>query len=516
MHQRRLPNFFRSGDFRAKNEKAMRMIWLVLLLLLPLCSSTRSLVTKKDVPISPAPSGISPSSFPSYTTSNVPSLVPSKNPPTCSAPSTTPGDRPSLCSLQVGDACDGDNRCGLGHSCNNNVCSERVALGEACDSDYDCADPNTCVDLVCVVGPVQQGGSCDSNRDCGTFKDGTTCISSVCTEESGVGGPCEGDHTDCRNNLLCGESNLCLAAEEGDVCIEDSDCLGNLKCSPGYFYSSCQGINCFSGVSTVDVRGQGIIQMKDLKVNDWVRVSGDAYAHVHSFGHFQPDKKAQYLQIHVAVLDAYNKHHPLEITEDHLLFAHNLRTKKTTAVPAGSLKVGDFIMTQKGEASRVTSILEVSRRGTYAPLTATGDILVGGILASNYVSRTWLYDFLSGQTMHWLQHGTTFPHRVYCQVIGGCQDETYNANTGFSQWVKFWYNVEQWQLGLHPSLQILFLIFLALPAIIAVMVGMLVSIPIPTFFAAIVTSHLFTCMVCYVVWEKFYHKKTAVCCLRRQ
>lgn len=64
-------------------------------------------------------------------------------------------------------------------------------------------------------------------------------------------------------------------------------------------------------------------------------------------------------------------------------------------------------------------ILKVHRRGAYSPLTATGDIVVGGILASNNVSRSWLKNRVSGQVLYRLQHGAALPYLLY-RAVNGC------------------------------------------------------------------------------------------------
>ena len=132
-------------------------------------------------------------------------------------------------------------------------------------------------------------------------------------------------------------------------------------------------------------------------------------------------------------------------------------------------------------ASRVSflSLPDRSKRvGAYAPLTSSGDLLVNGVLVSNYVTREWLKDApgVTGSMLHYLQHGAVLPYRIYCSFkAGGCEDETYEEKTGFSPWVQFWYRLEQWQLTVGGGLQEAFLGMLAVPAMLAVIVGKLLS-----------------------------------------
>jgi len=250
--------------------------------------------------------------------------------------------------------------------------------------------------------------------------------------------------------------------------------------------------SCFSGQSLVEVEGQGSTRMDALKIGDAVLTADGSYSKVYSFGHYDSNTKTEYLQIQVAT-DKY--HHPLEITSEHLLYKHILQTKKKEAVPAGSIKVGDWIVAENGAPVKVSSIAKVSRVGAYAPLTTTGNVVVNSILASNYMSRMWVKD-VPGQMLHYLQHGGTLPYRIYCTVVG-CHGEIYNKETGFSPWVMFWYHIEQWQLGLHPILQALFFMVGAVPATLVVVVGMLLTVPISTTF-----MHLMVCLAGYYIWKK--------------
>jgi len=240
--------------------------------------------------------------------------------------------------------------------------------------------------------------------------------------------------------------------------------------------------------------------MDQLMIGDSVRTENGSYSLVYSFGHYQPNTKTEYLQIQVAT-DKY--HHPLEITSEHLLYKHIFQTKKKEVVPAGSIKVGDWVVAENGSSVKVSSIAKVRRVGAYTPLTTTGNFVVNSILASNYVSRMWVKD-VPGQMLHYLQHGGILPYRVYCTVVG-CHSETYHKVTGFSPWVMFWYRIEQWQLGLHPILQALFFMVGAVPATLVVVVGMLLTVPISTTF-----MHLMVCLAGYYIWKKANDKPGSV------
>ncbi|XP_075251839.1 uncharacterized protein LOC142344188 [Convolutriloba macropyga] len=71
------------------------------------------------------------------------------------------------------------------------------------------------------------------------------------------------------------------------------------------------------------------------------------------------------------------------ITDDHLIFESS--EKRVTKL-AGELKVGDLLMVQNGETSKIVSITHCEKFGFGAPLTAAGTIYVDGVLASCYAN----------------------------------------------------------------------------------------------------------------------------------
>jgi len=108
---------------------------------------------------------------------------------------------------------------------------------------------------------------------------------------------------------------------------------------------------------------KGYIAMSDLKVGDMVRTLDGRFDRVYSFGHYSPESRAEYLQIHAAGLKK-----PLELSADHMLFV------KGSAVPASSVVVGDKLnLSAEGLGSaEVQMIRTVVRSGAFAPFTMSG------------------------------------------------------------------------------------------------------------------------------------------------
>lgn len=208
-----------------------------------------------------------------------------------------------------------------------------------------------------------------------------------------------------------------------------------IKIPPGY---------CFSELSTVEVADKGIISIKDLKIGDFVRSADGKMTQVYSFGHYHPNVKAKYVQIHAKGLAK-----TLEISNDHLLFVNG------KAVPASTVSIGDELTTN-GRPGRavVTAIKSMTRSGAYAPFTMSGTIMINGVAASTYVtlqedSSVLLMSTSSFRTVslfsyQWLAHVFQSPHRLFCRMrMDICQMDTY-TDDGISLWVKGPLTISQW------------------------------------------------------------------------
>jgi len=391
-----------------------------------------------------------------------------------------------------GEACSDNSNCIS--TCNNGICADPANNGVACSDNVNCI--NTCVNSVCVDF-ADPGEGCDDYSDCADL-DNYSCRSDVCTERSEVGGSCDEDG-DCLRKLKC-NSARCRLNERGESCVLDSDCDGNLSCeSAGIFLGDKCGGECFSGLTTVEVKGKGLILMKDLKINDWVRCEDGAYSQVFSFSHYHPNKNLEYLQIHVEneTLTQKTHAHRLEISNDHLLYVQDMNTRKKNLVAAESVKVGEWLVSEDGSITQVTGITKVHRRGVYAPTTTSGNILVGGVLASNHVTNLSVKSYVTGQTLHLLQQGMILPYRVYCHVLD-CQNETYDEVTGYSSYVMLWFRLVQWILGSHPVLRAFYLVLLAALCALGIFVGAITS-------ASVGTINVFNVLAFsmgYYLWKK--------------
>lgn len=171
---------------------------------------------------------------------------------------------------------------------------------------------------------------------------------------------------------------------------------------------------CFPGNAQVRVRGRGLLSpIGELRPHDDVLVQSSSgtlvYESVLGFLHALPASGASYLAV---------KHElgELRVSEDHLVFVDggsNGRIEKAAA----NLRVGDKLFAATADEDNIrnvlpSAVLSVARRdgknlGMYAPLTASGTIIVDGTVASNYAG-------LNGLTFpHCAVHALFFPLRAY-------------------------------------------------------------------------------------------------------
>jgi hypothetical protein len=173
---------------------------------------------------------------------------------------------------------------------------------------------------------------------------------------------------------------------------------------------------CFSGATMVETRS-GPLRMRDLKLGDEILVAEGVFEQVYSFGHYNDTMESQFLKFMPS---------GLEITPAHIVFVEG------KAVPAALVKVGDML---SGDA--VTSIKTVTRKGVFAPFTASGSVIVNDVVASNYVAfRGAEYIQVAGVSTpfsyNWVAHIFNSVHRIAYKI--GFTGETY-TESGVSQWV---------------------------------------------------------------------------------
>eukprot|EP00546_Thalassionema_frauenfeldii_P005121 CAMPEP_0178913066 /NCGR_PEP_ID=MMETSP0786-20121207/10627_1 /TAXON_ID=186022 /ORGANISM="Thalassionema frauenfeldii, Strain CCMP 1798" /LENGTH=561 /DNA_ID=CAMNT_0020585749 /DNA_START=12 /DNA_END=1697 /DNA_ORIENTATION=- len=257
------------------------------------------------------------------------------------------------------------------------------------------------------------------------------------------------------------ENEISIVVEDSAVTIP-GEAIGGQDITVDFGGFLPGGAMCFSGSSMVETQDKGYVRMMDLKLGDKVKVNGEnQYEPVYSFGHKDSARTAEFLQI---TTSATNK--PLEVTAAHLVALENGRH-----VPASHIKTGDLLITAytNNEATAVTHIKTVTRKGIYAPFTASGTIVVNNIVASNYVSfqDSEYLKIGSLQTpisYHWLFHTFNSVHRLLVQMVG-IVPETYTEE-GISRFADMPHQVFSWLLRQNAVVLLAALVSLILPAIV--------------------------------------------------
>jgi len=246
--------------------------------------------------------------------------------------------------------------------------------------------------------------------------DGTDGTDGVVVDSDGTGA--DSDGTD---GVVVDSDGTGADSDGTDGVVVDSDGTGADSDGTDSTGGATGGAFCFSGESMVEVQGKGIVSIDTVQIGDFVKADTDAFAQVYSFGHFEKNVKAEYLQISATGLKT-----PLQMSADHMIFVQ--QGSATVSVPAESVKIGDMLLTTNGESAQVNNIKNVVKNGAFAPFTTNGKIVVNGAIASNYVS------FMDGIPMQWIAHSFNAPHRMVCAInFSICENETYS--NGMSSWI---------------------------------------------------------------------------------
>lgn len=280
------------------------------------------------------------------------------------------------------------------------------------------------------------------------------------------------------DNWIC-----CLSdnAPGGCAC-DDSD--GSVDSGSGGGGSPGSGA-CFSGDNQVLVEGKGQVKMSDLQVGDIVLTSGNGYEPVYAFGHRQEAVKTTFVKFWV------ESGKWIEMTGAHLIHVKD----KAHPVRADSVRVGQNLVGKEGQSLPVTKIKEIQKKGIYAPLTASGSLLVNNVLASSYVSMQEGADeyVQLGSTKLMLSqaagtHLWMTPLRMLCtrspdHSLCSALDED-----GMSPWVAIGFQYHAWAETQSWFLQAIML--LATIAALAVLVAAETMANLPASSALVVASSL--------------------------
>ena len=227
---------------------------------------------------------------------------------------------------------------------------------------------------------------------------------------------------DCGGSIgLCGCGCSCDSVEEVTRATEDEPLwVGSCFSGDAIIQVAIQSPDSIDSRLQLPV-GVETKKMKDLKVGDSILSGSGEFSKVYAFGHWNPYRTTEFLQIWTSDKDPANYEQqlqPLEMTKDHLVFAwqKNKDTAKPKSIRADALRVGDLVQTTMGSAN-VTQITQVTKMGIYAPLTLEGCLVVNDVIASSYVS---LHPTSTNESqnswfgLHSLLHMVLSPFRLVC------------------------------------------------------------------------------------------------------
>lgn len=202
-----------------------------------------------------------------------------------------------------------------------------------------------------------------------------------------IGGRC------CNNNQ--GNAYCCAAGNEcfRQVCIA----------GPG---------QCFPGEAEVEIEGGHKKRLNELTVGENILVEtpakGKQFEPVLAFLHDLPGSHTSLMVEHGSGT--------FRVSANHLVFSQNAHGQRADKI-ANQLTAGDIVY-QDGNAVKVLSVhsSEVDS-GMYAPLTASGTIVVDGVAASNYATSS-----LASWVPHSVIHAAFLPVRAYHLLGFGSMD----------------------------------------------------------------------------------------------
>jgi len=206
-----------------------------------------------------------------------------------------------------------------------------------------------------------------------------------------------------RPTAYCNPYATCCINDGGWAycCATGNECYRNVcVAGPG---------QCFPGEASVALADGSKKRLDDLKVGEQVLVEDSAgsqrYEPVLDFLHQVPGRHES--------LTVEHARGTFRVSANHLVFAQDGMGRRFDKI-AVQLKVGDLIYlpSNVAETEQVARVLSVhsseANSGMHAPLTASGTIVVDGIVASNYATHsqaTWI--------PHGAIHAAFLPVRMY-------------------------------------------------------------------------------------------------------
>jgi Hint module len=120
------------------------------------------------------------------------------------------------------------------------------------------------------------------------------------------------------------------------------------------------------------------------------------------------------------------------------------RDQKQMILPASDVMIGDLVYYHDKNMKNdnlytmkyVTKIHRVKRKGLYAPLTQSGDMIVNGMRVSNYIQLFSKTDVIGWYHQNNIGEVLFFPQRLFCHdFMSSCQREIYINGFGITAYL---------------------------------------------------------------------------------
>eukprot|EP00929_Paragymnodinium_shiwhaense_P061426 TRINITY_DN3067_c0_g4_i1.p1 TRINITY_DN3067_c0_g4~~TRINITY_DN3067_c0_g4_i1.p1 ORF type:complete len:389 (-),score=23.71 TRINITY_DN3067_c0_g4_i1:220-1386(-) len=262
---------------------------------------------------------------------------------------------------------------------------------------------NECGAAICAEGDLCCPGGPGYGYSCGT-------TNAVCCQgflENDDGSPSQVSVA-----IVCGENDVCCRNDDSNpyCCASGNQCVNNVCVAAAG--------QCFTGASTVLVRGRGPTPLASLSSEDEILVPD-------GFGSSRYEPLLQFLHrdetttSSSSYLSVLHEHGQLWASDSHIVFTTDASGLKKD-VPVSQLASGDDLHLAGSEVgdvrARGSRVLAVRRShdasGMYAPLTASGQVIVDGVVASCYARP-----FSRLQVTHGAIHAAMFVVRGFTSPV---------------------------------------------------------------------------------------------------
>ncbi|UJR24645.1 hypothetical protein I4U23_006019 [Adineta vaga] len=211
------------------------------------------------------------------------------------------------------------------------------------------------------------------------------------------------DYESSRRSSKSGTTNI-IGYESVCTCesVVSSVCM-NYTCT-----TNQERASCFSGSSQLTLHDGKHQSLSNIRIGDQVLVDQHhTFEPISSFIHSKQDGIFSFLAIQVKSTKS-NRTSTIHVSPNHLIFDYD----SGKALFAGKFHIGDrlqFIDENELVPAEIIDIRLTKQEGYYAPLTASGKIVVDGIVASNYATVS----------NHELAHQVMGLYRWWIDLFGG-------------------------------------------------------------------------------------------------